>query len=95
MTDLVLALGAIASLVVPLCAGVVALARLRRDYYLGTVRILGTMFIVTSCGMAVVGAVGALSRGEQPIWPYLVITGLPMLAVARIMQLQGIALIER
>ncbi len=95
MIHTLLALGAVISLVGPLCAGIVALARLRHDFYVHTVRILGTMFILTACGLAVVGALGALMRGEQPVWPYLVITGLPTLAVARIMQLQGISLIER
>jgi hypothetical protein len=86
----VLSAGAIASLIVPLCGGIIALARVRDDYYLKTVRILGTMFIVTAMGMAAVGALGALSRGEQPVWPYLVITGLPALAIARIMHLYGV-----
>ncbi len=85
-----LSVGAAASLIVPLCGGVVALARVRDDYFLNTVRILGMMFIVTAIGLAAVGALGALSRGEQPVWPYLVITGLPALAVARIMHLQGV-----
>lgn len=74
------------SLLVPLCTGIVALARVRDDYFQQTVRILGRMFIATAVGMALVGGIGALMRGEQPIWPYLVITGLPAVAVARIMQ---------
>jgi hypothetical protein len=95
MSAPIMAIGAIASLVLPLCAGVVALSRVRRDFYLSTTRILGSMFIVTACGMGVVGAMEALLRGEQPIWPYLVLTGLPTLAVARILHSQGISLIER
>ena len=93
--SMVLALGAIASLIGPLCVGLIALARTRNDYYPNTVRILGTMFIVTACGLAVVGAIGALLRGEQPVWPYMVITGLPAIAVAKIMHQQGISLTER
>lgn len=95
MTASIMAIGALASLFLPLCAGVVALSRVRHDFYLSTIRILGSMFIVTACGLALVGAAEALLRGEQPIWPYLVLTGLPVLAVARIMQSQGIRLIER
>ena len=83
----VLSIGAVASLIVPLCGGIVALARVRDDHYLNTVRILGTMFIVTAMGMAAVGVLGALSRGEQPVWPYLVITGLPVIAVHKIMRI--------
>ncbi len=86
----VLSVGAIASLIFPLCGGIVALTRVRDDYYLNTVRILGTMFVATAMGMAVVGVLGALSRGEQPVWPYLVITGLPAAAVMRIMHLHGV-----
>ncbi len=88
--SLALSVGAIASLIIPLCGGIIALARIRGDYYLNTVRILGTMFVATAAGMAVVGAIGALSRGEQPVWPYLVITGLPAAAVMKIMQMQGV-----
>ena len=90
-----LAIGAIASLIGPLCIGTLALARTRNDYYPNTVRILGTMFIATACGLAIVGALGALLRGEQPIWPYMVIMGLPAVAVAKIMHMQGIPLTER
>jgi hypothetical protein len=79
----------LAVLVVPLCAAVVALTRVRRDYYASTVRILGRMFITTAGGLGMIGAAVALSRGMQPFWPYLVITGLPALAVARIMRLYG------
>ncbi len=87
LLSVALSVGAFASLIVPLCAAIIALARVRQDFYLSTIRILGTMFIATALGFAVVGAIGALSRGEQPIWPYLVITGLPAIAVARIMQM--------
>jgi hypothetical protein len=86
----VLSVSAVASLVVPLCGGIIALARTRDDYFLSTIRILGTMFIATAMGMAAVGAIGALSRGEQPVWPYLAITGLPALAVGKIMQMYGV-----
>jgi hypothetical protein len=86
IVDLLLSVAAVVSLLVPLCAGIVALARVRNDYFPRTVCILGRMFIATAIGMAVVGSIGALMRGEQPIWPYLVITGLPAVAVARIMQ---------
>ncbi len=81
----------LAILVLPLCMAIVALAvlltRIRRDYYARTVRILGRMFIATAGGLGMIGAAIALSHGMQPFWPYLVITCLPALAVARIMQL--------
>ncbi len=83
-----LAIGAMAGLIVPLCGAIIALLRVRDAYYVNTVRILGIMFISTAVCMAAVGMVGALARGEQPIWPYLVMTGLPALAVARIVQTQ-------
>ncbi len=83
----------LAILIVPLCAAVIALAvgltRVQRDYYANTVRILGRMFITTAGGLGMIGAALAVSHGMQPFWPYLVITGLPALAVARIMQLYG------
>jgi hypothetical protein len=81
-----LSFSAIAVLIVPMCGGIIALIRVRDDYYIKTMRILGTMFLITAGGLAIIGAVGALIRGEQPIWPYLVMTGLPAAAVAKIMQ---------
>jgi hypothetical protein len=84
--DVVLPLAAVVSLLVPLCLGIVALVRVRDDFFKRTVRILGRMIIATAVGMALVGGIGALMRGEQPIWPYFVITGLPAIAVARVMQ---------
>jgi hypothetical protein len=86
IVDLLLSVGAVVSLLVPLCGGIIALARVRDDYFQRTVRILGRMFIATAVGIAVVGGIGALMRGEQPVWPYFVITGLPAIAVARIME---------
>ena len=84
--DLLLSLAAVVSLLVPLCVGIIALTRVRDDYFQRTVRILGRMFIATAIGMGIVGGIGALMRGEQPVWPYFVIMGLPAIAVARIMQ---------
>jgi len=78
---------AIAGLVLPICGAIVALLRVRNAYYANTVRILGIMFITTAVSVAAVGMIGALARGEQPIWPYLVMTGLPAAAVARIVQM--------
>ncbi|MCC7451804.1 MAG: hypothetical protein IT324_30625 [Anaerolineae bacterium] len=89
---LALSIGAIAGLIVPLCGAIVALLRVRADHYVNTVRILGIMFISTAICMAAVGMIGALARGEQPVWPYLVMTGLPALAVAKIVQTQTTAL---
>jgi hypothetical protein len=81
-----LSVSAIAVLIVPMCGGIIALIRVRDDYYVKTMRILGTMFLITACGLAIIGAAGALLRGEQPVWPYLIMTGLPAIAVAKIMQ---------
>ncbi len=90
---MLLSAATLAILVVPLCAAIVALTvalnRTQQHYYASTVRILGRMFITTAVGLGIIGAALALSRGMQPFWPYLVITGLPALAVARIMQLYG------
>lgn len=85
--SVVLSVAAIATLVLPLCGAVIALMRVHSAYHLNTVRILGRMFISTACGLAVIGAVGALLCGEQPVWPYLVMTGLPAIAVVRILYL--------
>ena len=84
-----LAVAALAVLIVPPCGAVIALVRVRGDYTIKTMRILGTMFISTAVGVGIIGALGALLRGEQPIWPYLLITGLPALAVARIVQTES------
>jgi hypothetical protein len=73
----VLSVAAIATLVLPLCGAVIALLCVRSAHHLNTVRILGWMFVSTACGLALIGAVGALLRGEQPVWPYLVLPGLP------------------
>ncbi len=74
---------------IALLVGMIHAPRDYRDYYARTVRILGRMFIATAGGFGLIGAALALARGMQPFWPYLVITGLPALAVAQIMRLYG------
>lgn len=83
---------ALASLLLPMCIGIIVLWRSQPPSHRATLKTLGSMFLATAAGLALVGMAGALARGEQPFWPYLVMTGLPALAVAKIMQLHGIDL---
>ena len=56
--------------------------RIRSTLALGTVVLLGAL------ALAALGTASALIDGRQPFFPYLVITGLPALTVARMMQLE-------
>ena len=87
LASVILSGAAIATLVLPLLGAVIALMRVHNAYRLNTVRILGWMFISTACSLAVIGVVGALLHGEQPVWSYLVMTILPAVAVVRILHL--------
>jgi hypothetical protein len=49
---------------------------------------LGFVVLLACAVLAVLGMSHAVLEGRQPLWPYVLITGLPALAVARLMQLQ-------
>jgi len=48
----------------------------------------GSTVLLMACGLAMLGAGSAVLDGRQPFFPYLFITGLPIIAVARAMHLE-------
>jgi hypothetical protein len=49
---------------------------------------LGTTVLLAALGLAILGSASAVLDGRQPFIPYLVMTGVPALTVARMMQLE-------
>jgi hypothetical protein len=49
---------------------------------------LGTTFLLAAFAFAMLGVASAALDGRQPFVPYMVVTGIPALTVARMMQLE-------
>jgi hypothetical protein len=49
---------------------------------------LGTTVLLAALSLAILGLASAVLDGRQPFIPYLVITGVPALTVARMMHLE-------
>ncbi len=49
---------------------------------------LGTMFLLASLVMTILGMGSALIEGRQPFWPYLLMTGLPTGVILKMMHME-------